>query len=200
MRKEAFPFDWIVSMDLEQIVKMLEDDFKYFLDNDHLSVHGIVGDIPLRNIRYHLEFLHEGNWRRSHYASTMTKFKSKYERRIERFRQLNNYKGKVYFIREAYLSSLDDPHRVYKYEENIEISRAHANSLYEALKAYFTDLDFRLIVLNYGDQEGIEKEIELADDLIMARVNRQLARADKLMDFKGFFAKLIEEDKSSGQY
>lgn len=194
MRKEAFPFDWIVSMDLEQIVTMLQDDFKYFLDENHLSVHGVIGDVPLLNTYYRLEFLHEGNWKRLQYASTMAEFKSKYARRIQRFRDLAKYRGKVYFIREVYPGASNDPHRIYRYAESEEIDKAHAESLYFALKSYFRDLNFSLVILNYGDGGDIEEEVRLVDDLIMVRVNRSLDFSVKKEVFKNFLTNLTTEE------
>lgn len=193
MRESAFPFDWIVSMDLEGLITILRDDFKYFLDESCLKAHGLIGDIPLLNTYYHLEFLHEGSWKKQQYALTMKTFKSKYEMRIERFRRIRNYPGKVYFIRQAYPGSLTDPHRVYKYEDNIEISEDHARSLYQALKAYFIDLDFCLIVLNQEYEGRMEVKEIVEEHLIMAKINESLDRLDRNRAFKSFFVDRLEK-------
>lgn len=178
VRTASFPFDWIVSMDGEMFIKILDDDFSLFFDPDHLVTddnfqdnvyNAPVNGNVLLNTCYHLEFLHEGgNWRTS-YHSTMAAFKERYERRIARFRSLKEFPGKVFFIRSAYSGAMSDPHRFYRYEEDIVISDEYACRLHDALKRYFPFLDFSLIVMNFHKNE--KKEVthrEIADGLFMS--------------------------------
>ncbi len=36
MRHAAYPFDWIMSFDGEGLIRVLKDDFKYFLDTNNI--------------------------------------------------------------------------------------------------------------------------------------------------------------------
>src|SRR5690242_4485052 len=63
IRKAAFPFDWIISLDGEKLIDILEEGFLHFLDPDVLQVSGQA----LLNHYYHLEFLNEGDWEDANY-------------------------------------------------------------------------------------------------------------------------------------
>jgi hypothetical protein len=181
IRKAAFPFDWIVSFDGEKLIELLKDDFLHFLNPVFLNVAGQA----LLNNYYHLEFLNEGDWEDAAY--NVKEFSQKCQRRIDRFRQLNNYRGKVFFVRTAYRHSLTDPHRIWKIKENIEITREYAERLYNTLKIFFPDLDFDLIIMNYHDRAGFEVEKESSDHLLMVRT-------DGLIDsYRDFYSQLLLE-------
>ncbi len=195
-RKAAFPFDWNVSIDGEKLIELLEDDFLHFLDDDFLVPDDLI--IPfasgtvLLNLYYHIEFVHEGVWRGPEYFAQLEALKVKYQRRIDRFRNLGQYSGKVYFMRAAYLHSETDKHRYFKSKENIEITPEYSLRLYLALKRRFPKLDLALIVINPTFESDIQEERRLRDDLIMIRApieNDTLMRAA----YKKFFLKLLQE-------
>jgi hypothetical protein len=48
----------------------------------------------------------------------------------------------LYFLRHAYKYSVTDPHRIFKCEENLEITDDYAIKLYDKLKSYFNKLNF----------------------------------------------------------
>ncbi len=144
LRRLAFPFDWIISFNGEALISILEDDFRYFLDESCFDTIGYA----LLNTRYELEFLHDGNFTAGVFSADLPAWKEKYARRINRFRSLKNYKGKVYFIRQNYLYSVTDPHRYFRNEQNITITEEYAWRLHAALQRYFPQLDFSLIVRN----------------------------------------------------
>ena len=53
MRKAAFPFDWITSVDCEKFLEIFATDFKYFLDDKYLS----IKDSHILNHYYKLSLL-----------------------------------------------------------------------------------------------------------------------------------------------
>ncbi|HSX13498.1 MAG TPA: DUF1796 family putative cysteine peptidase, partial [Chlamydiales bacterium] len=81
-RAEGYmPFDWICSKNNDKLIEILNDDFLHFFNNEYIFMcdkylHHIV------NSYYYLEFVHS-------FEDSEEKFRSKYRRRIERFRKLN---------------------------------------------------------------------------------------------------------------
>ncbi len=181
IRKAAFPFDWIVSFDGEKLIELLEEDFLHFLNPHFLRVAGA----SLLNDYYHLEFLNEGDWEDAAYK--IEEFTKKCNRRIDRFRQLGNYGGKVFFVRTAYRYSLTDPHRIWKNEENVWISHEYAERLYKTLKNYFPDLDFDLVIINLRDGTGFEVE-KSSDHLLMVKIGCMM-----IDSYKDFYSQLLME-------
>ena len=169
LRDEAYPFDWICSFLGHKLIQILEDDFLYFLDKRFLIL-GAKGPGFLLNDIYHLEFLHEGDFRGEGYGPNMEKLQEKYQRRIERFRALKDYPGTVVFIRSCYRYSNTDPHRQYYCDENLEISDELSLKLLATLEKYFDGLNFILIVINES-KTGQFEEVKLAPNLIQLEVN-----------------------------
>src|SRR3989442_16030648 len=56
LRIVAFPLDWVISIDNAGLIRLLEDDFLYYIDEKYLcrSDNG-----SLLNTCYHIEFPHE---------------------------------------------------------------------------------------------------------------------------------------------
>jgi hypothetical protein len=181
IRKAAFPFDWIISFDGEMLIDILEEDFLHFLNPAVLRVSGQA----LLNRYYHLEFLNEGDWEDAEY--NIRAFSEKCQRRIDRFRQLTNYPGKVFFVRTAYPYSLSDPHRIWKCKENIEISREYGDRLYQALKKRFPLLDFELLIMNGHEDPGFFIEEPLSDGISMVRLDGTIE------SYKAFYFKILSE-------
>lgn len=185
IRRVAFPFDWIVSHNSEGFLRILEDDFAYFFDHHFLSV---VDSGVLLNTYYRLEFIHDGNFREH---LTMEKFQSKFQRRIERFRQLKNFSGKVYFLRFAYQKSMVDG--FYHCAENVEISDEYALRLYSLIEKRNPNLDFTLIIINHHNGIDLYEEKRLANNLIILRNNPNF-QADIIWDnYKKYFNILLDE-------
>jgi len=179
IRKAAFPFDWIISFDGEKLIDILEEDFLHFLNPDVLK----ISDQALLNHHYHLEFLNEGDWSDADYD--IKEFSLKCQRRINRFRQLSNYQGKVFFVRTGYPFSFSDPHRIWKIQENIEISHKYADKLHDTLKKCFPELDFELIIINEHDETGFAIEEQLSDGILMVRID------SKIESYKDFYSQLL---------
>lgn len=190
LRKRSFPFDWIISFDGEALIEILENGFKDFLNDDYFMPYGPAGH--LLHTYYHLEFLHEGNFNQE-YAATLKKLKEKYHRRIARFKHLKFYRGKVFFVRNANVYSVTDPHRFYKFEDNLEISEEYAMKLYQALKSVFPRLDFELIIINYGDGENIKEQKKLCEHVRIFRANFHWEQSKKIEKYKVFFNQLMND-------
>ncbi len=188
LRKSAFPFDWIVSFDGEALIEMLENGFENFFNDEYYVPYGPAGH--LLNTRYHLEFLHEGNFNQQ-YEENLEKLKQKYQRRINRFKLLGNYQGKVYFIRSAYVYSMTDPHRFYKFEDNLEISEEYSLRLYQTLKLVFPELDFDLLIINTCEGESFQEPKKIDDHVRIFRAYPHLEQSKKIENYKTFFNKLI---------
>lgn len=178
IRKAAFPFDWIISFDGEKLVDLLEEDFFHFLNPDFLKVSGQA----LLNDYYHLEFLNEGDWEDAAYD--ITEFSVKCQRRINRFRQLANYQGKVFFVRTSY-PLISDPHRIWKIKENIEITYEYAKKLHNTLKKCFPKLEFALIIMNGYEGTGFLIEEHSSNHILMVRID------DLIDSYKDFYCKLL---------
>ena len=154
-RKAAFPFDWNISLDGEKLIEILEDRFLNFLNEEYLVPFGWA---TLLNTYYRLEFVHDGYWEEKDVLVYMPILQAKYKRRIERFKNLQQHRGKVFFFRSAYVHSTEDKNRYYKIEENIEISEEYALRLHKALRAFFPNLNFTLIIINNHEQECVTLE------------------------------------------
>lgn len=146
-RISAFPFDWIVTANFSYFQLLLQEDFKYFLDQRYLVQHPDGSKV---NTYYNINFRHDWPTPDLEPEQSYAQILEKYQRRIKRFYDLNQYKGKVYFIRASYHN-----------EQNLFVPTATSNdytitdeqieTLYQILCQKFPDLDFCLIVTKYID-------------------------------------------------
>lgn len=166
LRMGAFPFDWMLSVDGEKIIEILEDNFFHFFEKSYLKP--FVNGVLLQKY-YHMEFSHEGVWNNQNFSQNFTDFLAKYQRRIERFRKLNNYKGKVFFMRQAWSLSTH-PNYAFADPGNLEISIEYAQRLYRALEKFFPALDTYLIIIN-APKSDLDVPIAIIDKMIMINSN-----------------------------
>ncbi|HSW87042.1 MAG TPA: DUF1796 family putative cysteine peptidase [Rhabdochlamydiaceae bacterium] len=166
-REAAFPFDWMVTTDDLKLIEILDHNFQDF--TNHLLIgkhpHFSVGHIV--NHYYHVEFAHDWDlkyWETPElFQEGIEKLKIKYDRKINRFRQLANYKGKVVFVRLRYpmqrcLHARPD---YYWYYLNIDIDQEElALQLNNALKKMFPSLDFKLVIITQSDTSDTLDEID----------------------------------------
>jgi len=146
LRREAYPFDWIFSMDDEGLNKAIQEDFKYFTDKS-VFIRGDYHPSSVYNQRYGLQFIHDYPYHnqivtQSRYDGHLAVIHKKYTRRINRFRSLQKHNGKVFFFRLLYNSG--------KTNLNPNWRREQAIKLRESLNGYFPNLDFMLIILTPG--------------------------------------------------
>lgn len=113
LRKEAFPLDWLSTRDFEGLIKLIYDDFKFFLDPKYLIWDGD----KIRNTYYNLNFVHDFPTEKTRTINENTDVtdsdqlilknfldflpivKIKYERRIERFYTALKSNDKIVFFR-----------------------------------------------------------------------------------------------------
>lgn len=160
LRVCAFPFDWIISTDGEKLIELLDKDFDGFITHEVPFIEESVsldrGGLTLLHPYYQLEFSHESSKSEDgSYFIDWDLFHSKFQRRIERFRHLENFPGKVFFVRSSWADCTVDPYLTYKNYENIEISEEYAARLFAALEKRFPNLDFSLIIQNECFDRGI---------------------------------------------
>lgn len=88
IRSAAYPFDWLVS-DIESIIINLEENFLHFLDQNYCA---FIGNWIINSYDKML-FLHEFHeFGEIADLQFLPLIQAKYQRRIERFRQLKNEK------------------------------------------------------------------------------------------------------------
>lgn len=186
LRAAAFHLDWALSLNNSQIIRLLEEDFIYFNDEKYLSSYTTV----LLNTRYCLLFPHEGNWEAPFYLETLETFKCKSQRRIDRFKSLASYQGKVFFIRAA-CPNAENPKAVYTDTENLHITNDYAVLLYQTLKNKFPELDFILIIMNFFNQDEVLIN-NTSKDIIEVRYNPYFDIKPKLNLSKKTFIALLQ--------
>ena len=189
LRKAAFPFDWNIALDGEKLIQILNERFEHFLNLEYLVP---FGPAALLNTRYHIEFVHDGTWEKQDFVVYMPVLQSKYKRRIERFKNLKNHQGKVFFLRSGYINSVDDKNRFYKIEENIEISEEHALRLHAALRDFFPTLNFCLVIINNHEDESVVLEKRVSDSLLMVRAASCFEKPVMEIAYCEFFNELLK--------
>jgi hypothetical protein len=167
-RRASFPFDWLLTLDHNAMVKLLDDDFKYFLDPSCYSIHT---NKYLIHTYYHIEFRHEHD----------DDLIGKYGRRIDRFRRLNNYSGKVFFMRKSFAGA-EPPIFYWPSKDLLNISFEHALELKQVLRKRFPDLDFSLVIVNFCPNRTTMK---VTDDIMMVN-------ADEKADTLVFLSNLVK--------
>lgn len=184
LRNAAFPFDWLLTCQHDRFLSILETDFAHFLDGQFFIQHPKYPYV-LENIFYQAEFRHEWFFVDSEWSEERSKVQweemgTKYHRRINRFRELRNYPGKVVFLRIAY-DVQNDPNLFWGVEGIERITQEQAQELKNALDCYFPGLNFRLVIVNYLENEaplinGIENVFEF-----------KISKADKHSGYANLF-------------
>jgi|GEM_PF-1464423 hypothetical protein len=145
LRDAAFPFDWLTTCDVDKLILCLDENFEYFLDETYF-----IRELPihLENVRYGCRFTHDWPYHGNHldeerHKGQLAYIKQKYARRIARFANLRNYKGKVFFMR--------------TYNFIADYQNQSSRKIRDALKRFFPDLNFTLVIVNWTD-DSIFKE------------------------------------------
>ncbi|MBX7067147.1 MAG: papain-like cysteine peptidase [Parachlamydiales bacterium] len=195
LRSAAYPFDWLLSLDNEGVVQMLDDDFAYFLDEEFLAPDSLL--LPkahaesLVHLKYHVEFVHEGNFR-SNCLQNIQRVKEKYARRIERFKNLAHFPGTVYFVRCNYLDGQTDIHRSFKFSEIVDISDADAIRIHASLKKRFPELKFKLIIVNQSSSMEERISMEQIDEAGILKTRANFTSNERLYQaYAQFFHSLL---------
>ncbi len=175
LRYKAFPFDWLVSLNTDGLVSLLDRDFADFLNPQYIFPDPLYSHIPEQAL-YKIEFRHDENLLKQN--SEFEREKTKHLRRIERFRQLREFPGQVFFIRIAYDIPLCGDNTYWLKKDEVAISSLNARKLKEALDRYFPELNFTLIILNYV--EDFSFPIQEIDNLIEFKIRKSQRNSDFL--------------------
>lgn len=195
LRDAAFPFDWLVTMDNDCLIKCLDEKFKHFFDDSYFKRYPgkeiapdlkiMLRDIDLKHTYYNFIFTHD--WPHSDYQCNEERhrgqlefIKKKYSRRIARFDNIRSFKGKVFFMRCFQLN------RHYKGECGWNAQKA--KNLNEALKRFFPELDFTLVVVSCTDQTV--SEIGSIDGIREYKIED--LTADNFKAYYAMFAELLQ--------
>ncbi|MDR3647152.1 MAG: DUF1796 family putative cysteine peptidase [Candidatus Babeliales bacterium] len=150
LRKAAYPFDVIYS-DLDGIINAIKTDFAYFIDIKYLTRKRFNNKYHLYNPSYNFIFphdLHSDNGKKLNLKYEREKiidFQEKYKRRIARFKDLENFKGKVYFLR--------------TYSKNVQPDTiGNLIKLRDLISKKFPKLNFEIIVVTLVSKE-VKQEI-----------------------------------------
>lgn len=142
LRTTAFPFDWNFSQHLDKLVTLLDEDFQFFFTRgpSHKSYCGKAANL------YSIEFCHDDPPPFSDMPGSESVI-AKYQRRIERFRNLRTFPGKVIFLRQPHDDLCWPNPEIGK--KIGKIDDLEARELRDALRRYFPNLDFLLVIFNY---------------------------------------------------
>lgn len=138
LRDAAFPFDWLLTLDNDKLIQCLDERFQYFNEESYFVRYD---KICLENTRYNFKFTHDWPYdgvqlTPERHKGQLAFIKNKYTRRIARFEKLSNFKGKVFFIR--------------AFSADSDYNDQSSQKLYEALKRFFPDLNFTLVIINWS--------------------------------------------------
>ena len=138
LRDAAFPFDWLITINVDKFLLCLDERFEHFSDESCFFREGDHCDVT--NVRYDLKFTHDwvfnyGPVSPELNSAHIAHINQKYARRIARFESLKSYKGKVFFMR-SFASDLD-------YQND------SALKLRDALRRFFPNLNFVLVIVNW---------------------------------------------------
>lgn len=194
IRFAAFPLDWLLILDTRDVALLLDEDFKFFLSEEHFEKHSYL-PYAIVNNHYHFDFRHD--WKEGKYdflnhffsyRKQLPEIGEKYNRRINRFKQLGSYEGKVFFVRAAIDFDADAKIAEWATKEQRQVSATAAMELRDALKKYFPSLDFTLAVINYEDT--LPEKIKTDQKNI---VEFKCRRTSKYNDFYQMFDALIND-------
>ncbi|HSW71923.1 MAG TPA: DUF1796 family putative cysteine peptidase [Chlamydiales bacterium] len=186
LRTEAFPFDWMLTLNHEKFLLLLDNDFQFFLDENYLFQHP-KDSSTLENSYYECEFTHHQSSNPAEgVAFHLQEITPKYERRIERFRKLREYKAKVIFIRSAYFFSTGE-HYYWWNPDQAYITNEQAVTLKKALDRFFPLLDFKLVIVNYTEKKM--EHFDIADGVIEFQIRKKHETLEyaRLLDFIRLF-------------
>lgn len=180
LRKEAFPFDWLLTLNHQGFLTLLEDDCAELLNKKYLALYprnGLVPSWKAINSYYGVEFLHD--WATADLEGEYPGIQEKYQRRITRFKKLDQEIGKVYFFRSPFDYAIDPTFRATSNYR--QITSQQAKEIKKVLDKKFSHLNFQLVIINYAE-EGTPP-IEKIDGVIEFKIRK----TKKLEDYQNMF-------------
>ena len=185
LRNAAFPFDWLFTLDADGLIKCLDEKFKYFSEE---SCFLRYGNTHLENTYYNFKFIHEWPYpdardSKERYEGQLEFIKKKYAKRIARFDSLRFFKGKVFFMR---FFQIDQ-----NYKDKWGWNTQNAQNLNNALKRFFPELDFTLVIVSYTDKNV--SEIGIIDGVKEYKIPE--LTADNFKAYGPMFMELVADFK-----
>jgi len=183
LRSAAFPFDWLLTLDFEGFLALIQEDFRFFMDKRYIIQND---ENALINTYYHIDLRHEmHDWPDADFPKHYSEIKEKYQRRINRFKECNYNKSRAYFIRAAFDLELN-PKLPTITQDCTRIEKNQAETLKNLLRKKFPQLDFYLVIINYAEENieailGIDRVIEF-----------KIRKSHRNEDYKNLFQQLIE--------
>jgi hypothetical protein len=190
-RKFAFPLDWAISVNEENLIQLLQDDFFYLFSEEYILTYDPIDELVsghngIKNTYYDITFPHEEDCFSAGSAQAIDEFKRKYKRRVNRFLSLNNFSGKVFFIRMAPIH--------YSFVPILLDDAVHLN---ESLKEKFPRLDFTLIIINFGGLVDRIYEENRFENVIMVKAygysKHSVLWDSSQSQYSDFFSRLLED-------
>lgn len=186
-------FDWI-GIPLWGINKMLNNDFDKFFEMDDMISYKFDKYLTLMNKEYFMRFLHERLFLKCKRFDHL--FKKKYERRIDRFKELLNGDKKIVFVvleenRPGRVESLPDELKQHYpsigenyHKEQHELSKKQMVEFCNIIKTKYGNSNFK--VLYFSDFEGDED----TDDIMFMKLEG--STDNHLRKFEPFLKSIIK--------
>jgi len=182
-RNFSTPIDWLLSLDNKGVVKLIDDKFIHLFEEKYLAYYqeGYV-----LNSYYNIDFRHD--W--PAYSDLYTHFssvKEKYERRIERFFNLQELANRIFFVRSAFDGNLNVLNNMPFFTQACRtVTATEAQELYDALERKFSHIEFILVIINY-DEEGTPPILGLKNV-----IEFKVSRHHKEEDYRKFTPSLAD--------
>ncbi len=187
LRDGAFPFDWAITFNNDSLIQCFDEKFKHFLNAEVFAIEGF----ELNNTHYDFRFIHDWPYTDKLVTEYRKKefiriFKEKYARRVSRFENLKDFKGKVFFVRCLTIN----PDRV---EQSWVMQ--HAKNLHTAIKRLFPELNFTLAIpTNIDESLAFSNGSTVKNDNGIKIYNFGIQATNCLSDeYKLMFADLLAE-------
>ncbi len=183
LRDVAFPFDWLLTRNNEKFILCLNENFENFLNYSYFIRSPRTS---IENTYYDFQFTHDWPFHderdsQARYNEQLQFITAKYTRRINRFKNINDFQGKVFFIR---CWQTD-----YNYKGKWGWNAKNTQDLNSALKKLFPNLNFTLVILSCTDPSISEigdlpeiKEYKIAN-----------LTGENFIEYKSIFLDLIAE-------
>ena len=185
LRHAAGPLDWVLTLDHDRFLLLLENDFEGFIDERFLTQYP---DTHVINSLYNIDFRHD--WPDLDFSKHLPEVQSRLGRRINRILDLKHHEGKVYFIRGAFDTNIN-PHLPTITKECTKITPQDAENIRDVLNRKYPKLDCTLIIINYEEESGchFDKDVEGIIEFKVAKLDRQKRQEDYKMIMEHLIAK-----------
>ena len=182
LRHAAGPLDWVLTLDYDRFLLLLENDFEGFVDERFLTQYP---DTHVINSLYNIDFRHD--WPDLDFSKHLPEVQSRLGRRINRILDLKHHEGKVYFIRGAFDTNIN-PHLPTITKECTKITPQDAENIRNVLQRKYPKLDFVLVIFNYVEE--FVDDFDYLDMIIEFKVSK-LNRHEKEESYKKAIESLI---------